>query len=119
MPAKFHQPGLLHQSDSEAAAGGICSLSWLAAATLGLELALCAAPVNTSFVSVSKGDLGLAGEECVAFLKRKSVLLLNSRAGSAALRACFASGMSDNGREREDMLCAELETSARLWEAVT
>lgn len=48
---------------------GICSLSWLAAAALGLSVR--AAPVNTSFVSVSKGDLGLVGEECVAFLKRK------------------------------------------------
>lgn len=76
-----------------------------------------AAPVNTSFVSVSKGDLGLIGEECVAFLKRKSVLLLNSRTGSTALRACFASGISDIGSEREDVLCAELETSAGLLEA--
>lgn len=44
-----------------------------------------AAPVNTSFVSISKGDLGLVGEECAAFLKRKSVLLLNSPTGSTAL----------------------------------
>lgn len=61
-PAKFHQSGLLQKSDSKAASGGICSLSWLAAAALGL--AVHAAPVNTSFVSVSKGDLGLVEEEC-------------------------------------------------------
>lgn len=114
MSAKFHQSGLLQNSDSEAAAGGICSLSWLAAATLGL--AGSAAPANTSFVSISKGDLGLVGEECAAFLKRKSVLLLNSPTGSAALRVCFASGKSDIGSEREDVLCAELETSAELLE---
>lgn len=76
------------------------------------------APVNTSFVSISKGDLGLVGEECAAFLKRKSVLLLNSPTGSTALRACFAFGKSDIGSEREDsVLCAELETSAELLEA--
>lgn len=44
-------------------------------------------------------------------------MLLNSRAGSTALRACFASGISGTGNETEDVLCAELETSARLLEA--
>lgn len=116
LPARFHQSGLLQKFDSEAAAaggGGICSLSWLATATLGL--AVRAAPVNTSFVSLSKGDLGLVEEECVAFLRRKSVLLLNSHPGSAALRACFACGITDIGSEREDVLCVELKTSAASW----
>lgn len=44
-------------------------------------------------------------------------MLLNSRTGSTALRVCFASGISGIGNEREDVLCAELETSAVLLEA--
>lgn len=59
----------------------------------------------------------LVEEERVALLKRKSVSLLNARTGSTALRACFASGISNFGNEREDVLSAELETSARLSEA--
>lgn len=75
-----------------------------------------AIPAKVSFVSVSKRDLGLIEEERVAFLKGKSVSLLNARAGSTALRACFASGISDFGNEREDVVSVELETSARLLE---
>lgn len=94
---------------------GICKVSSSAAAALGLLVH--ATLVKVSFVSIRKGDLVLV-KECVAFLKRKSVSLLNTHTGSAALRACFASGMSDSGNEREDIaLCwaGDLSQALGSW----